>query len=102
AAALGHAVVIGRDQTQELPREVIDAALQAPVDTLPAWIGVDLGTLGYAVVKLNSVVERPAQDAQIVAAQKQQLAQWWAGAEGAAYYEMLKSRFKVQIKVDRP
>ena len=101
-AALGAAVVIGRDQPQNLPREVIDAALHASVEGLPAWTGVDLGNLGYAVVKVNSVVERPAQDAQIVAAQKQQLAQWWAGAEGAAYYEMLKARFKVQIKVDRP
>jgi len=102
AAALGNAVVVGRDQSQSLPREVIDAALHAPVDALPAWAGVDLGNLGYAVVKVNAVAERPAQDAQIVAAQKQQLAQWWAGAEGAAYYETLKSRFKVQIKVDRP
>lgn len=101
-AALGAALVIGRDQPQNLPREVIDAALHASVEGLPAWTGVDLGNLGYAVVKVNAVVERPAQDAQIVAAQKQQLAQWWAGAEGAAYYEMLKARFKVQIKVDRP
>jgi peptidyl-prolyl cis-trans isomerase D len=102
SAALGAALVIGRDQPQNLPRDVIDAALHASVDGLPAWTGVDLGNLGYAVVKVNAVVERPAQDAQIVAAQKQQLAQWWAGAEGAAYYEMLKARFKVQIKVDRP
>jgi len=101
-AALGAALVIARDQPQNLPREVIDAALHASVEGLPAWTGVDLGNLGYAVVKVNAVVERPAQDAQIVAAQKQQLAQWWAGAEGAAYYEMLKARFKVQIKVDRP
>lgn len=102
SAALGDPVVIGRDQSQSLPREVIDAALHAPVNALPAWTGVDLGNLGYAVVKVNAVVERPAQDAQIVAAQKQQLAQWWSGAEGAAYYEMLKSRFKVQMKVERP
>ncbi|WP_159912966.1 SurA N-terminal domain-containing protein [Pantoea sp. 18069] len=102
SAVLGSAVVIGRDQPQNLPREVIDAALHASVDALPVWTGVDLGNLGYAVVKVNAVVERPAQDAQIVAAQKQQLAQWWAGAEGAAYYEMLKARFKVQMKVDRP
>jgi peptidyl-prolyl cis-trans isomerase D len=101
-AALGAALVIARDQPQNLPREVIDAALHASVEGLPAWTGVDLGNLGYAVVKVNAVVERPAQDAQIVAAQKQQLAQLCAGAEGAAYYEMLKARFKVQIKVDRP
>ena len=101
-AAVGAPVVVGRDQSQSLPREVIDAALHAPVNALPAWAGVDLGNLGYAVVKVNSVAERPAQDAQVVAAQKQQLAQWWSGAEGAAYYEMLKARFKVQFKVERP
>ena len=37
-----------------------------------------------------------------MAMQKQQYLQWLAGAEGAAYYELLKARFKVQIKVDRP
>ncbi|MNF17939.1 hypothetical protein D3C80_2217410 [compost metagenome] len=72
------------------------------MNALPAWVGVDLGDQGYAVVKVNAIVPRPAQDAQAVAAQKQQYAQWWAGAEGAAYYELLKARFKVQIKVDRP
>lgn len=102
SATLQSALEIGRDQPQNLPRAIIDAALHAPVDALPAWVGVDLGEQGYGVIKVNAIVERPAQDAQALAAQKQQFAQWVAGAEGAAYYEMLKARFKVQMKVERP
>ena len=102
SVALNKPQVVGRDQTEGLQRAIIDAALHAPVDALPAWVGVDLGDQGYAVVKVNAIVARPAQDAQAMAAQKQQYAQWWANAEGAAYYELLKTRFKVQIKVDRP
>ncbi|MCT9812813.1 SurA N-terminal domain-containing protein [Acidovorax sp. Be4] len=102
SVALNKALVVGRDQTEGLSRAIIDAALHAPVDALPAWVGVDLGDQGYAVVKVNAIVARPAQDAQAMAAQKQQYAQLWANAEAAAYYELLKTRFKVQIKVDRP
>jgi peptidyl-prolyl cis-trans isomerase D len=28
--------------------------------------------------------------------------QWWSEAEGLAYYETLKQRYKAEIKVPRP
>jgi peptidyl-prolyl cis-trans isomerase D len=81
---------------------VIDAALRTPADALPGWTGVDLGAAGYVVVKVNRVVPRQAPDAQRAQQERQQYEQWLTTAEGMAYYELLKQRFKVQIKAPRP
>ena len=102
ATGLPAAVEISREQMQGLPRTMIDAALRAPADTLPGWVGVDLGAEGYAVVKVNRVVPRQAPDPQRAEQERQQYVQWWTTAEGLAYYELLKQRFKVQIKAQRP
>ncbi|WP_315530469.1 SurA N-terminal domain-containing protein [Delftia acidovorans] len=102
AAQLPAAKVISRDQPEGLSREVVDAALRAPTAQLPAWTGVDMGAQGYAVVKINRLVERPADDAQAAAAQKQDFLRSSAVAEAMAYYELLKKQLKVQIKVPRP
>ena len=102
ATGLAASVQVSREQPQNLPRAVIDAALRAPADALPGWVGVDLGDQGYAVVKVNRIVPREAPDAQRAAQERQQYLQWWTTAEGIAYYEVLKQRFKVQIKAPRP
>lgn len=102
AAGLAPAVVVSRDQTQNLPRAVVDAALRASPDNLPSWVIADLGSQGTAVVKVLRIIPREGTDAQQAAQQRQQLQQWWTTAEGFAYYEMLKERFKVQIKPTRP
>ena len=102
AAGLAPAVVVSRDQTQNLPRAVVDAALRASPDNLPSWVSADLGSQGTAVVKVLRIIPREGADAQQAAQQRQQLQQWWTTAEGFAYYEMLKERFKVQIKPTRP
>jgi len=102
AAGLAPAVVVSRDQTQNLPRAVVDAALRASPDSLPSWVSADLGSQGTAVVKVLRIIPREGVDAQQAAQQRQQLQQWWTTAEGFAYYEMLKERFKVQIKPNRP
>ena len=102
ATGLPAAVEVSREQPQDLPRAVIDAALHTPSDSLPGWTGVDLGAEGYAVVKVNRIVPRQAPDAQRAQQERQQYVQWWTTAEGLAYYELLKQRFKVQIKAPRP
>ena len=102
ASGLGAPVQVSREQVQGLQRTVVDAALQAPTDTLPAWAGVDLGAQGYTVVKVNRVVPRQAPDEVRARQERQQYLQWWTAAEGQAYYEMLKKRFKAEIKVPRP
>lgn len=102
ANRLAPSIVVARNQLQNQPRALVDAALHAPADKLPAWTGVDLGTQGYAVIKINRIVPREASQAAETAALQQQFDQWLGTAEGMAYYELLKQRFKVQIKAPRP
>jgi peptidyl-prolyl cis-trans isomerase D len=84
-----------------LPSAVIEAALRADATKLPAFVGVDLGAQGYAVLKVNKVLERDLKSANI-AQDRQQVTTWWTSAEALAYYESLKQRFKAEIKVAKP
>lgn len=102
ASGLTAALTVSRDRLQDQPRSVVDAALRANVDQLPAWTGVDLGAQGYAVVKINRVVPRDGVDDARARMEREQYLQSWASAEALAYYDLLKQRFKVQIKVPRP
>lgn len=101
-AALGAPLVLSREDTQKQPRQVVDAALRADPAALPALQGVDLGNQGYAIVKVNKVLPRPDAPADQAKAELGQYARLWTAAENQAYYEVLKERFKVQIKVPKP
>ena len=97
--------VVSREQGQDknIPGAVLDAALRADPTTLPVWIGVDLGNQGYAIARINKILPRDNAAAASNAAQEQkQYAQWISGAENQAYYAVLKDRFKVEMKVQRP
>ncbi|PQA83209.1 peptidylprolyl isomerase [Limnohabitans sp. TS-CS-82] len=99
AAKLSAPIVISREEKQQLAPAVIEAALRSSTQTLPAWVGVDLGTSGYVVVKVEKIV--PRDMAKNRARERDQYAQWWASAEGLAYYRLLKEKFKAEIKVAR-
>ncbi len=101
AAKLAASVVLSREQTQQLPSTLVEAALRADTQKLPAWVGVDLGTSGYAVVKVEKIVPHDAASSQNRARERAQYGQWWASAEGLAYYGLLKEKFKVEIKAPR-
>jgi peptidyl-prolyl cis-trans isomerase D len=60
-----------------------------------------LGTSGYAVVKVEKVLPRGDADTTAAAREREQYAQWWASAEGLAYYKLLKEKFKAEIKIAR-
>lgn len=102
AASMPAAVTVSRDRAQGVPPAVLKAALSADAKTLPAWVGADLGSEGYAVIKVEKVLPRDAADAQRGAQELQQYAQWWAAAESQAHYELLKERFKVRMLVPEP
>ncbi|MGA8514936.1 MAG: SurA N-terminal domain-containing protein [Burkholderiaceae bacterium] len=101
SASLAEAVVIARDQSQKLPAAMIDAALRADSSKLPAFVGVNLNDQGYAVIKVNKLLEREAK-ADSAKQDRQQYTQWWTNAEAMAYYNGLKERFKAEIKVTKP
>jgi peptidyl-prolyl cis-trans isomerase D len=100
-AALPAAVIVSRDQSNKQPSAVVEATLRASTQTLPAWVGVDLGAEGYAVVKVEKIVPREASSAQNRDRERDQYAQWWASAEGLAYYRLLKEKYKAEIKTPR-
>lgn len=101
-AALAAPVLVSREQTQQLPMPVINAALRVDPAALPAFAGVDLGTQGYAVVKVGKVVPREAPPEAAAKQEHSQYSQGWTGAETQAYYNSLKERFKAEILVSRP
>lgn len=102
SASLPAAVSLSRQDTAKQPRQVVEAALRADPAALPAWAGVDLGADGYAVVKVNKVLPREAPPAEQAQMEQQQYARAWTAAESLAYYNLLKDRFKVQIKAPKP
>jgi peptidyl-prolyl cis-trans isomerase D len=102
SAELPAAVVVSREQTQQLPPKLIDAVLRTDPASLPAFVGVDLGAQGFAIVRVNKIIAfEPATEA----ARRQNLNQYnqlWTAAESQAYYEDLKERFKAKVLAAKP
>jgi peptidyl-prolyl cis-trans isomerase D len=101
-AQVGAAEMVSRDQPPKQPPQVVEAALRADPSALPAFAGVELGDAGYAVVKVNKIVPRDAPPADAARQEREQYERWWASSEGLAYYNLLKTRFKVQMLVPKP
>jgi peptidyl-prolyl cis-trans isomerase D len=96
-AELPGKALISRAQPQNLPKEVLDAALRADASKLPYITGVDVPGSGYTVLRVSAVQPRDpaaAPEEQL----RSQYAQAWANAENDAYLAALKSRFKAEIK----
>lgn len=101
-AKLGSSVVVARDQLQGLELPVVEAALRATTQSLPVWTSADLGSRGYVVVRVNAQLPRAEKPQDAAAREAAQAAQWLAKAESDAYFEVLKRRMKVTIKVANP
>ena len=97
AALAEPTIVVSRVQRRDLAPQLIDAVLRADASKLPAVVGVDLGGAGYAVVRIDKVLGRDPAVADLRQLSAQ-YAQAWAEAETLAYYDALKTRFKVEIK----
>jgi len=101
-ATFGAPVTVSRRDAQSQPLPVIDAALRADPSKLPALVGVDLGAQGYTVVRVTKVVPRTPPPAELANQEQSQVGQSVAAAEDAAYYNMLKDRYKAEILVPKP
>jgi peptidyl-prolyl cis-trans isomerase D len=95
-------ITVSRREAQSQPLPVIDAALRADAAKLPVLVGVDLGAQGYAVVRVLKVVPRTPPTPELAQQENAQVGQSVAAAEDAAYYTMLKDRFKAEILVPKP
>ena len=102
AAQLQAATTVSREDAQKQPPGLVEAALRADPAALPAFVGVDLGPQGYAVVKVVKIVPREPPTAEASKQEQQQYARAWGTAESLVYYNLLKDRFKTVIKVPKP
>lgn len=101
-AILTASMLISRGQSQQLPPSLVDAALRANTSVLPAFVGVDLGAQGYAVVRVNKVVSRDPPFEAAAKQERNQYSEQWTSAETLAYYNGLRERFKAEILVAKP
>ena len=97
AALADTTIGVSRAQPGDVPRVLLEAALNAPVQKLPAFVGVDLPEQGYAIAKIVKVSGRDPIASDAAQAQTQ-YARAWADAEAQAYFGALKTRLKVDIK----
>jgi peptidyl-prolyl cis-trans isomerase D len=101
-APFGAAVTVSRLETQSQSPAVVDAALRTDASKLPALTGVDLGQQGYVVLRTVKSVPRATPSAETAKQETEQVAQAISTAENAAYYDLLKQRFKAEILVPKP
>ena len=93
-------VTISREQTQQLPANLVDVAMRVDEKKLPLVESVNLGAKGFGVVKINKVL--PANDAASSPEAIERFTKAWATAENLAYFSLLKDRLKVVIKAPEP
>ena len=99
---LPEAMVISRDAAPKVSGVVLDAVLRADTSALPAWVGIDMTTQGYALARITQVMPRKDVDAQASRQDRAQFTQLLGRAEAEAYYQLLKQRYKVQISAPKP
>ena len=97
AETLPQTVQLSRTKPEGQARQVVDAVLRADISKGPAAIGIDLGKEGYVAARVVKRIDRPADDPDNERA-KPYVTQALSAAEGAAYYDALKRRYKVDIK----
>jgi peptidyl-prolyl cis-trans isomerase D len=102
SAVMPEAVVIARNQPQNLSIQIVEAALKADTSKLPDFVGVEVPGRAYYIAKINKVLPPTAADEATVKQARTQVAQAWVSAEDQAYYNMLKERFKTDIKIAKP
>lgn len=89
------AIVVSRQQAQQLPQPVLEAAMRLPSQPLPAYAGVADGD-DYVVVRLEKV-EPGTADASARDLLARQLGAAWGQAEDAAVLDMLRQQYQVKI-----
>ena len=102
SSALSAPLVVSRQDAHSQPPALVEKVMSEDQTKLPAWVGVDLGAQGYLVAQITRVIDEKAPTENVATQRRQQYLQWWTNAEALAYYELLKQRFKAQIKVPRP
>lgn len=92
----GPAKPISRSSASGLPPPAVNAIMKADPGKLPAYVGLDLGAMGYRIFKISKVTAEAADEAAMKAEQ-QQVDEFLAAQEMAAYLGVIKKRAKAEI-----
>lgn len=94
--------LVSRMESMKLGTPLVDAVLRADVAKLPVLVGVDLGSEGYAIARIEKVRAVDLSKEAAAAPLRQQYVQAMMTMETQAYYEWLKKELKVNILAPKP
>jgi peptidyl-prolyl cis-trans isomerase D len=97
AEGLGSEVKVSRQAPAGLPAEALRAVLRADRARLPVVVGVDLGTAGYGVYRINQISQRDDVASALSEQARAQYASVLSQAETVALVEALKNRLDAKI-----
>jgi len=102
ATGLSAPVTLSRQDMQKQPAALVEAVLRADPAKLPTFVGVDLGTGGYAIAQVEKILPWVAPSKDQAAQNLTRYQQLWNEAEALTYYNYLKDRYKAKILVPQP
>lgn len=97
AAGFGAPQIVSRTKQPPFNQTGAIAVLKADTSKLPAYVGVELPGQGYAIYRINKVMQS-APDVERRKAEAQQIGNVVAQQEVYGYVEALKKKAKVKIK----
>lgn len=95
-AEFGANLAVSRNKADGVPGQAMAAIMKADVTNLPAYVGVSLPGRGYSIYRINSVAA-DAVDEVNMKAEQQQVDEFLAAQEMAAYLGVVKKRAKAEI-----
>lgn len=95
-ATFGANLSVSRNKPGGMPPPALAPVMKADVSKLPAYVGVALPGRGYSIYRINKISEEAADDATLKAEQ-QQVDEFLATQETAAFLGVIKKRAKAEI-----
>ena len=95
-AEFSAAKAISRNNNSSTPPPAVYAIMKADANKLPAFVGVNLGGMGYRIFRINKIVEQPADEAS-AKSEEPQVNEFLAAQEMAAYLGVIKKRANAEI-----
>lgn len=91
------AKTVSRDDPASLSREAVAAVFRADAAKPPAYAGLELGDRGFAIYRINKIIDAPAADAAKLAAGEASLSRAIGRDQFQAFLAGMRSRAKVEI-----
>ena len=96
SADFGAAKSVSRNNTVGLSPAAVNAIMKADPRKLPAYVGVPIDGRGYAIYRVNKIND-DVIDEEARKAEQQQVDEFLAAQEMAAYLDVIKKRAKAEI-----